>query len=216
MYTLYYSSGAASMVVHQALLELGLPYALHELDFATRAQCAPDFLAINPAGRVPALVCPEGTVLVESAAVLMNLADRHPDAAQAPLHGDPDRAKWIEWITFMSVNFGSAYRLWFYPQELGFDAYPAALAKQVSDRVEGLWERVNTHLEAHGPYLLGERFSSADLMLTMYMRWSRRMPRPAQSWPAVARLAALVTARPSWQRMYELEGLVEWPAPAAA
>ena len=216
MYTLYFSSGSASMVVHQALLELEVPYTLHELDFATKAQRAPEFLALNPAGRVPALLCPDGGVLVESAAVLMNLADRHPNAAVAPVYGDPDRAKWIEWITYMSANFGSAYRLWFYPQELGFETYPPELAKQISDRIEGLWARMDAHLAANGPYLLGERFSSADMMLTMYMRWSRRMPRPAQTWPAVGRLAALVTARPSWTRMYELEGLVEWPQPAAA
>jgi glutathione S-transferase len=65
-------------------------------------------------------------------------------------------------------------------------------------------------LAAHGPYLLGRDFSGADLLLTMYLRWSRNMPRPATEWPALKSLADRVRARASWKRLYELEGLSEW------
>ena len=65
-------------------------------------------------------------------------------------------------------------------------------------------------LEAQGPYLLGTQFSAADLLLTMYMRWSRNMPRTALEWPSLKRLADLVRARPSWKRLCEIEGLTEW------
>jgi glutathione S-transferase len=60
--------------------------------------------------------------------------------------------------------------------------------------------------------MLGKDFSGVDLLATMYMRWSRNMPRPALEWPALRRLADLVRARPSWRRMYEVEGLTEWAA----
>jgi glutathione S-transferase len=60
--------------------------------------------------------------------------------------------------------------------------------------------------------MLGKDFSGADLLAVMYMRWSRNMPRPALEWPSLRRLADLVRARPSWRRMYELEGLTEWAA----
>jgi len=72
-------------------------------------------------------------------------------------------------------------------------------------------DRLEAQLSAHGPYLLGEQFSGADLMLTMLLRWSRNMPRPATSWPHLAALAARVKARPSWKKLYEIEGLTEWP-----
>ena len=69
---------------------------------------------------------------------------------------------------------------------------------------------LDAHLARDGPYLLGREFSGADLLLTMLMRWSRRMSRPATDWPALAAAATLVRARPSWKKLYEIEGLTEW------
>ena len=77
-------------------------------------------------------------------------------------------------------------------------------------KIEGAWDRLDAHLAARGPYLLGREFSGADLLLTMLMRWSRKMPRPATEWPALKALADRVRARPSWKRLYEIEGLTEW------
>ena len=65
-------------------------------------------------------------------------------------------------------------------------------------------------LAGGGPYLTGDRFGVADLYATMLMRWSRNMSKPATQWPAVAALADRVRERPSWQRLYEIEGLTEW------
>ena len=59
--------------------------------------------------------------------------------------------------------------------------------------------------------MLGEQFSLVDLYATMLMRWSRNMPKPSDRWPALAELAKRVKARPSWQRLYAIEGLTEWP-----
>ena len=65
-------------------------------------------------------------------------------------------------------------------------------------------------LAKSGPYLLGETFSGADLMLTMYMRWSRNMPRPATVWPALQKYADMMCARPSWRHITEVEALTGW------
>jgi glutathione S-transferase len=58
--------------------------------------------------------------------------------------------------------------------------------------------------------MLGAEFSGVDLLALMYMRWSRNMPKPVTEWPALKHLAGLLRARPSWKRMYEIEGLTEW------
>jgi glutathione S-transferase len=58
--------------------------------------------------------------------------------------------------------------------------------------------------------MLGGSFYGVDLLATMLMRWSRNMPKPATQWPALRRLADLVRARPSWTKLYEIEGLTEW------
>ncbi|UGB39787.1 glutathione S-transferase family protein [Frateuria soli] len=206
VYTLYYAPGTASMVVHLALLETGAPHELRLVDLDAGAQRGPDYLRLNPRGVVPTLVV-DGKPLSESAALLMLLAERHPESPLAPPPGTPERAAWYQWIVYLSNTLMSAYRFWFYPQEL--DETPAVRAA-LKRRIEGVWDLLDAHLAAHGPYLLGERFSGADLLLTMLMRWSRNMPRPATEWPALKRLADLVRARPSWKRLYEVEGLREW------
>jgi glutathione S-transferase len=206
VYTLYYSPGSASMVVHLALLEAGAPHELRLVDLDAGAQRDPAYLALNPHGKVPTLVV-DGQPRYESAALLMLLAERHPESPLAPPPDTPERAAWYQWIVYLSNTLMSAFRLWFYPHDL--DDTPAVRAA-LQRRIEGVWELLDTHLAVHGPHLLGARFSGADLLLTMLMRWSRNMPRPATEWPALRRLAELVRARPSWRRLYEIEGLREW------
>lgn len=206
MYTLYYSPGSASMVVHLALLEAGAPHELRLVDLDRQAQRDPEYLRLNPRGVVPTLIV-DGRPLAESAALLIVLAERHPDSPLAPPPGTPERAAWYSWIVYLSNTLMSSFRLWFYPQEL--DDTPA-LRAAVQRKIEGVWDHLEAHLSAGGPYLLGERFSGADLLLTMLMRWSRNMPRPAIEWPALKQLADRVRARPSWQKLYAIEGLTEW------
>ena len=209
MYTLYFSPGTASMVVHLALLETGAPYRLERVDFERGAQRDPAYLKLNPHGVVPTLLI-DGKPYVESAALLMILADRHPEARLAPPLGSEARAAWYQWIVYLANALAPAFRLWFYPEDLGSGGSSPELREAVQERIEGVWARLESHLAANGPYLLGRDFSGADLLLTMMMRWSRNMPRPATQWPALLRLADLVRARPSWKRLYELEGLTGW------
>jgi glutathione S-transferase len=209
MYTLYYSPGSASMVVHLALLEIGLPYELKLVDFSRRAQTEPAYLKLNPQGVVPTLII-DGVTRTESAALLIMLAERHPQAGLIPALGTPEHDEWHQWVAYMSNSLASTFRLWFYPGDLGATIPEASLKAGLQQRIEAIWDRLDMHLRAHGPYLVSGRFSGADLMLTMLMRWSRKMPRPATQWAALKVLADNVRARPSWKKLYELEGLQEW------
>lgn len=209
MYTLYYSPATASMVVHLALLEIGAPYQLKRVDIDKQEQFDDEYLKLNPGGKVPTLVM-DGRAVYESGALLIILAERHPEAKLIPPPGTPEREQWLQWTVFLSNSLMSTYRLWFYPQELGHEQSPPQIRAAIQHKIEGLWDRIEAHLSAHGPYLLGQEFSGVDLMLTMLMRWSRNMPRPATEWPALKRQADLVRARASWNKLYELEGLTEW------
>jgi len=209
MYTLYYAPGSASMVVHLALLEIGALHQLVKVDFDRDEQRSPDYLRLNPRGQVPTLVI-DGQPYFESAALLMILAERHPEAKLAPPPGSELRAAWYQWIVFFTNALGPVYRQWFYPPDLGSPEHPPFVRDALRQKIEGAWSLVDTHLQAHGPYMLGETFSGVDLLALMYMRWSRNMPRPVTAWPALREYAARLRARPSWARMYEAEGLTEW------
>jgi len=209
MYTLYYSPGSASMVVHLALLEIGTPYELQLVDLAAGAQRSAHYLGLNPQGVVPTLVI-DGKPRRESAALLMMLADRHPEARLAPAPGSIEREAWYQWIVYLSNTVAATFRLWFYPSDLGTAEHAPATRDALRRRIEDSWDILDAHLAARGPFLLGSDFSGADLLLTMLMRWSRKMPRPATEWPALNVLAGRVRARASWKKLYELEGLTEW------
>jgi glutathione S-transferase len=207
--TLYGSQSTASLVVHWLLIELGIEHELRMLDFDKHEQRSPEYLAINPQGRVPTLIV-DGQVLTESAAIAMHLADLHPQAGLAPAIGTPERAAYYRWMLFGAYTLMPAYRGWFYPDEpAGADNIDKVKA---SSRVtlEAAWQQVNDHLEAHGPYLLGEKLSAADFVFTMLMRWSRNMPRPTDTWPALKAFAERMKARPAFKETYRREGITDW------
>ncbi|HEX9474250.1 MAG TPA: glutathione S-transferase family protein [Steroidobacteraceae bacterium] len=209
MYTLYYSPGTASMAVHLALLETGVPYQLELVDFSARQQRSAAYLRLNPLGRVPTLLI-DGQPYAESGALLMIIADRHPQARLAPPPGSAQHLSWYQWIVYLSNALGASYRYWFYPPDLGAAEHPAPLRAALQARIEAVWTLLEAQLAASGPYLLGGEFSAADLLLIMYMRWSRNMPRTALEWPALRNFATLLRARPSWQRLCDIEQLSEW------
>lgn len=209
MYTLYYSPGTASLAVHLALLEIGVPYRLELVDIDRQAQRSADYLRLNPHGRVPTLVI-DGKPHAEVAALLLMLADRHPESRLAPRAGDARRNDLYQWLAYTSFALGATFRSWFYPRDLGSAEHPEAVRGALRVRIETAWDGIDAHLGAGGPYLLGDALSMADLQLLMYMRWSRNMPKPALQWPALASFANHMRTRPSWQKLCDAEGLVEW------
>ncbi|HEY2396367.1 MAG TPA: glutathione S-transferase [Rudaea sp.] len=210
MYTLYYSPGAASLVVHLALIEAGAEYELKHVDLAAGEQRSPAYLKLNPDGFVPTLLI-DGIPHAEAAACLMTIADRHPQAQLSPAQGSPQRARWNQSILHLTNSMHPAFRLWFYPGDIDdSEAIQAAVKDSCRRRIESAWARLDDQLATSGPCLLGETFSAADLLLLMFMRWSRNMPRPATQWPALNEFALRMKRRPSWKRLCEAEGLTEW------
>jgi glutathione S-transferase len=209
MHVLYYAPGAASFLVHWLLIELDVPHELRLVDTAAKQQKTPEYLALNPNGVVPTLVV-DGKPQYEAAALAMLLADRHPRAKLAPAPDDPRRADYVQWMFNLANMLQPLFRQWWYPGEPAGEANVDALRAHCAPRIEAQWQRIDDHLAANGPYLLGDAMSAADFYLTMLMRWSRGMPKPATDWPHLAALAKSLKARPSFTRLYAEEGLEEW------
>ena len=209
MDTLYYSPGAASMAVHLALLETGTSHALKRVDLGAGAQNTPAYRALNPNGVVPTMLI-DGKPVYECAALLLLLAERHPDARLAPAPDAPARALYLQWMLHFANVVQPAFRIWFSPEK--YAAEGAAHAKDLARRqIETAWQHFDAFVAMRGPYALGADFGVLDIYATLLMRWSRNMPRPATTWPALGALASRVKARPAWKKLYEIEGLTEWP-----
>jgi len=209
MYTLYYTPGAASLAVHWLLIDLGVPFEAICLDLGARQHKDPGYLALNPNGLVPTLVV-DGQPVYECAALLMLLAERHPESGLVPAIATAERMAYLQWMTHLTNTVQAAFRGWFYPQEPAGEAAGPRVKEFSRDLVERAWDRVDARLAASGGYIAGAQPSAADFLATMLMRWSRNMPKPATEWPAIREYVARMKARPSFREVYAREGLTEW------
>lgn len=209
MYTLYYAPGAASFCVHWMLIEMGLEHELELLDLKAKAQKSPEYLALNPNGVVPTLIV-DGAPVYEAAALLLLLADRHPEATLAPSNDSRLRPTYLQWTLHCANTLQPAFRQWFYPHEAAGETVVEAAKESARTRIEACWERLADHLERNGPMVCGTELTAVDFLACMLMRWSRNMPKPATDWPALASYVARMKALPSFKTLYEREGLSEW------
>ncbi|WP_133479432.1 glutathione S-transferase family protein [Cognatilysobacter segetis] len=209
MRALYYAPGAASMVVHWLLIELGLDVELRRVDTSAGEQRSAEYLALNPNGVVPTYVDADGPMF-EAAAIAMTLADRHAAGRLAPAMDAPQRAAYHQWMFHLANAVQPLFRIWWYPHEVAGEAHAVLAREHVAPRIEAAWQRLDDHLAARGSFLLGSEPSVADFYLAMLLRWSRGMPRPGDRWPHLGGLAARMKSRPSFAALYAREGLTEW------
>jgi glutathione S-transferase len=211
MYKLHYYPANASAIPHMLLEEIGVDYELSLVDRAINAQKSKEYLKINPNGRIPALE--DGDMaLFEAAAIVLYLVDQHPEAHFAPKVTTPERAKFYQWLSFLTNSLQEELMIYQYPERLvGDDAAVTEIVKQGAEkRVGAFLDVIENHLRANGPFFLGTQISAADFYLTMLARWARPMTNPPRSRPHIAKLLDTVIARPAVQRAYASEGIAEF------
>jgi glutathione S-transferase len=168
-YKLYGRQGSGSLAVQVALEEIGAPY--ERIWIADAPADVAQFRKISPTGKVPALALPDGMVMFESAAILVHLSLEHPNAGLAPPPGTSQHALFLQWMTFLSANaYEAALRMYYsvrYSTRGEGDAEP--IREQGTRDFLGHMELISRHL---GPYVLGIRYSIADVYLYMLASWS--------------------------------------------
>ena len=230
-YTLYYAPGACSVAAHVALETLqqrGLAhYTGHKLLLPQGDQRKAEYLAINPRGKVPALMLADGSVLTETLAILRYLHAMHPQAALLPADALGEARGW-EWLSWLSSAVQShAFMLVFYPMRfLPDEAAQAALEAHGRALLQQHWADLESRLPAEGFALGG--FSIVDAHLTVFYRWAKRYGfKPQQHYPRWAALVARTMAQEPVAATVAAEGinLVDpipqrpahlWPIPADA
>jgi glutathione S-transferase len=210
MMKLHYFPSNASMTPHMLLEELGVPYERVLVDRTKNAHHAPEYLKLNPNGKIPVLVDGD-LVLYETAAIVLHLVDTHPDAGLAPAVGTPERATFYKWLMWLSNTLQAEMPLYFYSDRWADDAGGAAQVKRHAEaHIAGMIDQLEGELARHGgPWFLGERYSALDPYVLMLCRWTRGMTRPARTLPALGPYLQRILARPAVQRAYANEGLSE-------
>ncbi len=212
-YKLYNRLGSGGFVAEAALTLIGAPFEL-ELIESTPGTPLPDgFRAINPWRQVPTLVLADGTVMTESAAILIHLAAAHPEAALGPAPGTSDHARFLRWLVFLSANVYEAVLRRGYPERFTTDpAGTEAIADAARRRMGEALGVIEAEL-AEGDFLLGPEMSAADLFLAMLTAWNRG----ADALPRCAALTHRVAAHPKiapvWQRNFDHRLDIKWGRP---
>lgn len=200
----YMAPRTRSMTVHWMLEEVGAPYRTHVLDLEGGAHKQPAYLAINPMGKVPALVHGD-TVITEAAAICLYLADAFPAAGLAPPIGDPARGTYLRWLLFMPGCVEPAI------MDRAFERPPAPAQSLGYGDFDTMLEVMAKALQP-GPYLLGDAFSAADVVFGAGVRWALHMKLLPEQ-PELTAYAERLGGRPALQRAMTQEATM---APATA
>ncbi|NII10645.1 glutathione S-transferase family protein [Oleiagrimonas sp. C23AA] len=162
--TFFHSPHTRSSGTFALLEELGADYDLHLINMKRGEQRQPDYLAVNPMGKVPAIRHGEA-LITEQPAVMIYLADLYPQAGLAPAIGDPLRGPYLRWLVF----YGSSFEPAVVDRAMQREPGKAAMSPY------GTFEQVLATLEAQlapGPWLLGERFTAADVLWGTALGWT--------------------------------------------
>jgi len=196
-YTLYGAPGSGATPVHAALTLIGAPCTV--VDVAPwKSEAERDrLLPVNAMRQAPVLVLPSGEVVTESAAIMIWLGDRHPEAGLAPAIDDLRRAQYLRWMSFVSAAIYSLFWVRDVPSRLAADAAAEqVILARTADRVAECWRLMDAQMPHDTPYLLGEAIGMLDIYVTVVSRWTPGRLRFYREAPRLAEVVRRVDAEP--------------------
>ena len=204
MLTLYFTPNTCALATHIALEEAGAAFALARIDFATAEQRSPEYLKLNPKGRVPALVTPRG-VLTETPALLLFVAQSFPGAGLAPLD-DPfalARAQDVNSYLCSTVHVAHAHRMRGY-RWADEEAALEAMRRKAPQAVLDAFRVVEEGMLA-GPWVMGDRYTICDPYLFTLAQWLEADGVDPARLPRIAEHRRRMRERPAVQRALAAE-----------
>lgn len=187
----FHNPHSRANMVRVLLEELGAEYELCPVDFQNNEQLSADYLAINPMGKVPT-IRHNGTVVTETVAIYIYLADVYRKAGLAPTLDDPDRGSYLRWLVFYAACFEPA---------IG----DKAMQREAAPRMQSPYADFDTTLKAisdriaAGPWILGQRFSAADVLWGNALNFVTGF-KLIEKTPVIADYIERVLSRPAEQR----------------
>lgn len=203
MYKLYGRPGTGSAVVEALLASIGVPYQIIDLDRGPSRRHPAEFHKINPLGQVPTLILPDASVMTESAAIAVYLADLHPSAGLAPELSSPRRVAYLRWIVFLATAVYMSDLRIYYAERYTADPKGAPAVKQAAiEAMAREWDIFAAAL-GKGPFILGDRMSAADIYAAVLASWNLDVPAFFAKHPNVKVLYDRVEAVPKIAAVWE-------------
>lgn len=208
MFIIFGDKGSGAFSAEAALVEVGAPYEFKTISLEKNEQRSPEFLAINPSGKMPAVRLPEGNILTESLAILLTVADHFPNARLLPPQASPERGTAYRWLAFMAAEIYPMVEISDYPERFAPAGEQAeALRQKARERIRD--RLLIVERQVAGPWFLPSGFSILDIYAAMFSRWRGSIGRDwpvDQNIPNLLALAAAVSEReriaPVWQRHF--------------
>ena len=194
--TLFHSPQSRSAGALILLEELGADYELRVLNLKQGEQRRPEYLAVNPMGKVPAIVH-DGALVSEQGAVYTYLADLYPEAGITPAIGDPLRGPYLRWLFFYGSSFEPAL------VDRSMKREPAPPSTAPYGDYDTMMKTLIDQL-GDGPYLLGERFTAVDVLWGTALRWTTMFKLVPET-PAIQAYIERVTTRPAALRAAKID-----------
>ncbi len=202
MYKLYGTTHTSTCAVKAALTEAGAPFEEVEIATSKKQHLTEEYRQINPRQQVPSLMLPDGSIMTESPAILLHIADAHPEVRLAPLPGTSERAQHDRWLIFFAVNvYEGELRMSrgerFTTDTNGKQGVEEA-AKAYVDRHSSIFEEAL----GNGPYFFDNDLSMLDIYVWMLSQWQDAAWLEANC-PKIVRLANTVKVRPKIVPIHE-------------
>lgn len=195
-YVLYGDLRSGSAAVEMLLSEIGVAFSLKSVPLEAHAQQTTAYRAQNPAAKLPCLVSPEGTLMTESAAILLTLAERHPEAGLFPLNGDPARPVLLRWLFYLAAEIYSQIEIDDYPERFGPASAASEIRRLAKERLQKRWMLVEAAVEGT-PWFGQTGLSIIDLYIAVLSRWSISADWRAAHLPRVEGIANALRTRPA-------------------
>ncbi len=195
-YKLYNSPGTGSACVQAALTEIGAPFELVAIDYDGGDLQSDWFTKINPRQQLPTLQLPDGSVMTESAAILLHLADAHPEAGLAPKPGTSERAQTNRWLLFAATNLYEGELRRGYSDRYSTDPSHASGIEAAATEYARRHYRMIEDEVGEGPYLFGTDFGVVDIYVWMLMNWFEDPAWMRAEIPKLVAMAESIMARP--------------------
>lgn len=209
MLRIYGAVGSGSIPIEATLTLLNLPYEVVEAVTWEEEAARKRVEAVNPMRQVPALIFPSGEIMTESAAILIHLADQYPQARLAPPVGDPRRAQYLRWMTYVSSSIYSLFWVKGDPMRIAASKADAPrVIDRIHDRIAECWRNMDRQINP-GRYILGNDLTVLDLYVTVISRFGPWRTRFYKTAPRMGEIVRRVDVDPRltdfWARRYPFE-----------